>query len=237
MEVALFEKIAREASLHKSLRAFKLLGSGEITLHPQLPELMEITRRYGVPTFAYTNGSLLQSFPHREILSWNLDTLVVSADGLDAESYERFKLGGRYDRLRTAIADFYNGRKSLGLAKPIIEIRHVMVPSESTGQLLTVKKEWEGISDRVKFQYLEPATGLWDFKDNPKCRSFRREMGIWWDGTTPLCRGYWNIPLGNVRDSDIAELWRHPKIEQMRKYHNSRDFTQVPVCFHCRCCA
>jgi hypothetical protein len=82
---------------------------------------------------------------------------------------------------------------------------------------------------------LEPATGLYEF-ENPsrrKCRGIRREHGIWWDGTMPLCPGYWRDYLGNVRDSTISELWRHPKLEYMRRCHDRHDFAQAPNCMRC----
>jgi len=239
MDVGLFEKIVREVNLHRSFhRAFKLASGGEPALHPHFRELMEISARYEMPTLVYTNGTLLQSFSHREILNWRLDTVVVSVDGVDADSYERFKTGGNYASLRRAVMDFYQCRRTLGCRTPVVEIRHVIVASETVTQLLQFRRVWLETADTVKFNYLEPATGLYDFEDpsRPKCRAIRREMGIWWDGTVPLCSGYRHEHLGNVRRSTISELWRHPKIEYMRQCHDRRDFAQVPVCLRCRKC-
>ena len=239
MEVGLFEKIVREASLHRSVfRAFKLLGSGEAALHPHFRELMGIAARHRIPTLVFTNGSLLSLFPHREILNWGLDSVVISVDGLDADSHEQFKLGSNYASLRRNVKDFYQCRKSSRCKSPIIEIRHITVPDETATQLLQFRKTWLETADTVKFDYLEPATGLWDFEDpyRPKCRSIRREMGIWWDGTMPLCGGYWQDHLGNARHATISELWRCPKVEYVRRCHERRDFVKVPVCLRCHNC-
>lgn len=240
MDVGLFEKIVREASQYKSVhREFKLLGSGEVALHPQFRGLMQIAARYKVPTVVYTNGTLLRSFSPEEILTWGMDTIVVSVDGVDAASHERFKKGSDYASLRRAVSDLHDYRLTHRRETPLIEARHVILPGESTAQLLQFRRSWIGVVDTVKFQYLEPATGLWDFENpsRPRCRGIRREMGVWWDGTMPLCPGYWRDHLGNARDSTISELWRHPKIEYMRECHRRRDYATVPVCLKCRKCA
>lgn len=70
MEVEVFEKIVREVSLHKSVQALKLRGSGEPAIHPRFRELMAVLDHQAALTVVYTNGSLLQLYPHREILSW-----------------------------------------------------------------------------------------------------------------------------------------------------------------------
>jgi MoaA/NifB/PqqE/SkfB family radical SAM enzyme len=235
MDVALFEKIVREVSLHRSFQAFKILGDGEATLHPRFRELMEIAAYHAMPTYVYTNGSLFQLFSPREILSWKLDTIVVSGDGLDAESHERFKIGSNYASLKKAVMDFYKCRKLSGSRTPIIHIRHVMLPKETSTQLLQLRRAWLETADTVKFDPLDPVTDLYDFENpsSPKCRGIRREMGIWWDGTAPLCIGYWRDYLGNVRDSTISELWRHPKMEYLRQCQKRRDFAKVPVCLRC----
>jgi MoaA/NifB/PqqE/SkfB family radical SAM enzyme len=238
MDLALFEKIVREVSLHKTVRMFKLLGGGEAVLHPRFGELMEIAARYAMPTVVYTNGTLFNTYQPREILSWKLDTIVLAVDGLDAHSHERFKIGSNYASLQKHSADFYRCRKSSGCRNPFIEIRHVIVPGETVTQLLHFRKTWLESGDSIKFQNLEPASSLYEFEDpsRPKCRGIRREVGIWWDGTLPLCPGYWREHLGNVRNSTISELWRHRTLENMRQFHERRDFTQVPVCLSCRTC-
>lgn len=237
MEVALFEKIARELSLHKPAR-FKLGGHGEPAIHPHFRELMALLPHPAVPTMVYTNGSLLRLFPHREILSWGLHSVVVSVDGLDAGSYEKFKIGGNYALLRNLVMDFYRCRKSSGRRTPIIEIRHVIMPNETVSQLLGFRKTWLETADTVKFNYLEPPSGLSQVEDPspPKCRAIRRELTIQWDGSVPLCGVYRRECVGNVRDSTISELWRHPRKDYLRECNDRRDFEQFPLCMKCCHC-
>ncbi len=237
MEVALFEKIVREVSQHRSFRWLKLLGAGEAAVHSRFRELMALLVRHTIPSVMYTNGSLLRLYPHREILSWGFQRVVVSVDGVDAEDYERIRVGGNYAALRKALMDFYKCRNSSGCRSPVIEIHHVIMPNETATQLLQFSKTWLETADSVKFGTL--STGPSEFEDpsRPKCRHIRREIGIRWDGTVPVCGGrYWRDSLGNIHHSTVSELWRHPRIENMRRCHECRDFAPTPACLKCRQC-
>jgi radical SAM protein with 4Fe4S-binding SPASM domain len=120
----------------------------------------------------------------------------------------------------------------------MIEIRHVIMPNETTSQLLRFRRTWLQISDTVKFNYLEPAGGLTQTEDisPPKCRSIMRELTIHWDGSVPPCGVFRRNSVGNVRDSTILELWRNPQKDYLRQCNTRRDFAQVPLCRKCAHC-
>jgi MoaA/NifB/PqqE/SkfB family radical SAM enzyme len=237
MEIELFEKIVRELSIY-SPTLFKIGGNGEPAIHPRFRELMTILAPHSLRVAVYTNGSLLQLFPHHEILSWGLDMIVLSVDGLDADSYEQIKIGSNYARVRQLVEDFYICRNSSGLIRPIIDIRHVIMPNETTTQLLKFRKKWIQTADIVKFNYLEPTTGLSGNEDPfpPRCRQIRRELSINWDGTVPVCGGSKHDFIGNVHRSSISELWRHPKKQYLRRCNLRREFSKVPICMRCCHC-
>ena len=237
MEVGVFEKIMDELRVRRPA-VLKLGGLGEPSLHPRFSEMMALVARETLPTMLYTNGTVFRIFPHGEILSWGLDSIVVSVDGIDGESYERTKLGGNYAALRKEVAEFYGSRESAGPRKPRVEIRHIIMPNEGVNEILHFRKAWLGISDTVKFNYLEPATGLADAPDptRPKCRFIRREMSVQWDGRVPLCGGYRGEYVGSVKDFTLAELWRHPRKEHLRRCHERADFAEVPLCMRCLRC-
>lgn len=238
MEVALFEKIVRELSLRRPA-LFKIGGAGEPAIHPRFRELMTLLAPYALRVAVYTNGSLLRLFPHREILSWGLDRIVISVDGLDACSYEQIKIGSNYSSLRKPIVDFLKCRKSSGGRTPIIEIRHILMPNETIIQVSKFRKMWLKTADTVMFNCLWPANELSQFEDPspPKCRSIRRERCIHWDGNVPICGGpLSNDYYGNVRHRTIDELWRHPRLEHLQQCNERRDFAQVPRCKRCLHC-
>lgn len=235
IEPDLFEKIVKELILHTPI-TIKLGGAGEIALHPQLRQLMSLLKPHNFRTIAYTNGSLLRMFPHNEILKWNINTLIVSVDGTDRESYERIRVGGKYDVLRNDLTQFYNLRNRYGLRWPVIEIRHVIMPYETSAQLQQFRNNWLPIANRVKFNFLQGVKGREEVPVlfRPKCRAIRRELSITMEGNSPLCQhGYRGEYLGNLYSTSIQELWRHSRIECVREYHQRRNLDQVPICKYC----
>lgn len=112
------------------------------------------------------------------------------------------------------------------------------MPNETTTQILKFRNKWLQIGDTVRFNYLEPVSGLTDAEDPspPKCKQIRREMFIQWDGRVRLCAGYQKEYIGSVRESSIAELWRHPRLDYLRKCNDHRDFALARRCMRCCNC-
>jgi MoaA/NifB/PqqE/SkfB family radical SAM enzyme len=234
IEIDLFDKIIREATSH-GLGAIKISGAGEVALHPRFQELISLLSPHNIRATVYTNGTLLRLYSHREILEWNIHTLVVSVDGLDAKSYERIRIGGEYNPLRKSLSAFYNLRNNLRYRLPQIEIRHVIMPDETPAQLLEFRNNWLSMADTIKFNYLQPLKVdkiLNQFR--PRCRDIRRESYVLWDGRVPLCgHEYKHEYIGNVHSTSIKELWRHPRKEFVRECHQRHNLKKVPLCMTC----
>jgi MoaA/NifB/PqqE/SkfB family radical SAM enzyme len=236
MDVEIFEKVVKEASLFRPA-LFKIGGAGEPAIHPHFRELMARFASHRLRAFVYTNGSLLRLFSPKEIIGWGIDTIVVSVDGLDARTYEKIKIGSRYEDLKKLVLDFHRYRNSCKQTHPVVEIRHIIMPTESAAQILRFRNYWLTMADTVRFNAFEPASGFFEVDDPapPRCRQIRRELCIQWDGRVPICGGYREY-AGSVRDYSLRELWRHPRMEFLRQCNLNRDFGQVPLCRRCCHC-
>lgn len=236
MDLEAFARIVHEASEFRP-SLFKIGGAGEPCIHPQFREFMAILSPHRLRVFVYTNGSLLRLFTPEEVMTFGIDTIVVSVDGLNALSYEKIKIGSRYDDVRRAIGDFRRYRDSAEQKSPIIEIRHILMPDESAAQVLNFRKDWLKLADTVRFNALEPASGFFDFDDPypARCRQIRRELCIQWDGRVPVCGGYREY-AGDVRNSTLMELWANPRMEFLRECNMRREFAEVPLCRRCCHC-
>ncbi len=238
MKLSLFKKIASELSQYKHIN-MKILGLGEATLHPHFSEFMATLDRYTFRVLLYTNGFLFNLFSYDEILTWRLDRIIFSIDGTDADSYEQIKKRGRYQKLKTHIENLYTLRSAINKKHPIIEIRHVIMPGETESQLKNFRQQWLKTADTVKFNVCEPSDGRSTEADDspPRCRSIYRERGILWDGNIPVCGGaYRDMYSGNVNHSSITDLWRHPKLDYLRKANRQRHFHKIPECAKCLHC-
>lgn len=79
------------------------VGIGEPLLNPLLPEFIREAkaRCRRVRTWVTTNGQLLTPKTLQSLLDAGLDTLDVSVNGTDAETYETLMKGGRFERVVT----------------------------------------------------------------------------------------------------------------------------------------
>jgi radical SAM protein with 4Fe4S-binding SPASM domain len=194
---------------------------------------MSVVPPYVMRVYVYTNGSLLQMFPFEEILGWHIDTLVVSVDGIDCESYERIRVGGRYQPLRDVVGRFYNWRNRLASRVPQIEIRHVIMPGESRKELLQFRKDWLDRADTVKFQKLIPLAPVSIPPRLPsQCRNIRRELCIEWDGRVRICGNYPEY-FGDVHSATVEEIWRSSEVQFVRQCQKVQDFELIPACREC----
>lgn len=232
MSLTLFEKIVREVCRRKSI-TFKIAGAGEAALHPEFPEMLEMMSGKDIHVFTYTNGFLFQRFCPKQLLQWNLNTVVVSVDGLDSASYERLRPGGKYQALREGVSQFFQLRNRAGRKLPEIEIRHVIMPGETSKQLLEFRKDWLRLADTVKFNDLISfAPGQVRGRTTP-CRQIRRELGIEWDGKVRFCMNYPTYQ-GDVNNSTIEEIWHSQQFEFVRECQRKRQFERIPACKKCQ---
>ena len=194
---------------------------------------MSLLRDNELTTALYTNGTLFERWSHSEILHWNFQRLVVSIDGTDQPSFERLRKGGKYFWTRDALQRFRRARDESGATRPTIEIRHVIMPNETRTELAEFRRDWLKFGDTVKFNYLNPATGIRNpDPGRPRCRDIRRELYIRVDGRVPLCSVHQEW-LGDVNHSSIFQIWHSARIQAVRHFHQHKDFRQVPFCTTC----
>jgi MoaA/NifB/PqqE/SkfB family radical SAM enzyme len=71
--------------------------SGEPFFHPRIFDIMDIARPY-VRTFSVsTNASLLNQNKVKRLSTYSISRILVSVDGSDKETYERFRKNGNFD--------------------------------------------------------------------------------------------------------------------------------------------
>lgn len=232
MELGLFKKIISELN-HVRPVLLKVGGTGELSLHPKLDDLMAALGDYqgGGRVFLYSNGSLFSRVPHDTILGWNIDALCIGVDGTDAETYRRLRVGGNYELLETSLRAFVETRNRLGRKYPKIELRHIVMPDESPIQLAKFRNHWIKVADTVKFHGLIPLTPSKVVRKTP-CRLVKRDFSIEWDGRVRVCSF---IPeyLGDLNSSTVQELWLSPQFNFLRDRHQRLDFTRIPECRKC----
>lgn len=74
-------------------------GYGEPLMHPRIADMVARAKGIGVKTQLITNGMLLDDAMADALIEAGLDSLVVSLDGPDPQSYEGVRTGANFDRV------------------------------------------------------------------------------------------------------------------------------------------
>ena len=241
MDFALFRKIVDEVKDF----AFDvhLLHRGESLLHPEFFDMVRYAHDAGLVTRFHTNGTLLDEDKARRLIASGLDQFAFSVDGFDAETYEKTRVGGTFEKTLGNIVRFLEIKKELGARKPATLIELIDTPglrvsaarsraafeARLTGLPLDriVIKEyhnWAGDAGHVgKRETYSPCTFLW------------HALIVFWDGSVLPCTqdffGYYT--LGNARDSSIAAIWNNDKLIALRKKILARDVDDLETCGKC----
>ncbi|MBL0174274.1 MAG: SPASM domain-containing protein [Ignavibacteria bacterium] len=134
-------------------------------------------------------------------------------------------------------------------SKTIIGIRLMIRPSTRSREREYLRA-WSPLCDVIFAQYVSKPSILTDGEDmytsshellgtTPHCSYPSRAMQIKADGSVPLCGINGHSPkdsaimLGNILDSGIEELWKHPILSRYREAHGARVEALMPVCRGC----
>lgn len=245
MKDDLFVKITQEISEHaKEVKRVQLFRDGEPLLDKKLAARTAMMKGVGVKKVGIsTNAALLTPTKSRDLLEAGMDEVILSIDSLVPETYEAIRKGLRFDEVFHNILDFVRIRNQIGST---CQAWVRMIRQEAN------KYEWRTFesfwrerlrpSDRVDYRNIHNwGSQLINFRQiapaniEKPCVALWSLMVIFADGSVPLCNVDYNNkhPLGNVRDSGIADLWRSHEQNRRRAYHLNGDRSVIPICKGC----
>lgn len=102
-----------------------LVYAGEPFLNPDFFKMVEhLSESYYVSSV--TNGTLLSQKNISAVLACGLDALQISFDGFSKESYERYRVGADFERVRERILDLIRTRREEKNGLPHITITYLV---------------------------------------------------------------------------------------------------------------
>ena len=242
MSERVFCKLIDEVARYRHCNLL-MVGLGEPGLHPKLDTFMEYVKGKGLKVDLTTNGMVLQRFPPEKICSWPLDAIGISIDGVDGDSYHRFRPEGNYAQLCELVSALYTYKKGSGLRKPVLIVRNVIMPGTASEAIDKYRKHWLEVCDYVRFNtYQDPRGPRKPILEN-ELRQCNSELffhaHVRWDGRVPLC-GYQSNQeskqeyLGDLNKLSLKEIWSTSgRLEEVRTAHRLRHFDEVSFCKSC----
>jgi MoaA/NifB/PqqE/SkfB family radical SAM enzyme len=234
MDPALFARVLAEVAPRAEQLAFHLMG--DPLTHPRLPELVDIAASHGSRIFFVTNGTLLREdraalllHPAFRQVNFSLHSFADNFPGRDPSSYltRVFEFTERALRERP---DLYVNYRLWNLRAPRGdgENRELLRRVEErfgfrVGSEVDVRRRKSFLVRGRLYLHFDteftwPALELPVLGERGTCYGLSSHFGVLVDGTVvPCCLDKEGaIPLGNLRDSSLAEILAGPRASAMR---------------------
>jgi len=255
MNDTVFHRIVDEWEFFTEPCWFHLFG--EPLMHPRLFEQIDYAKQAGVPNLGIsTNVTMLTKLKSAAILDSGLDTIILSIDGNDKETYEHIRKSPAftYEEVCDNVREFLAMKKRFNKQRPHT-ILQIIVMEENKTQLEAFKAYWEGQGvNEVLFKLytawgnqagdtfvdLAPTELRERFKDQPlvvrrfPCFYLWSSVVVLWDGrVVPCCFDFNAVStMGDLNAQTLHEIWNGPQYVALRELELAQK-NHTPLCAKC----
>lgn len=243
MSVQLFRSIIDQAA-EIGVKRIHLYLHGEPLLHPQIAEMIRYIKEKKLVVHLTTNGMHLDPKKITTLLGTGLtmaDHLMFSVLGNSAEVHEQVMPGVNHKRVVNNIFNLVELRQGKKMNGPIVETIFYTMP-ENEHEQRAFLDFWLGKVDHVRVVgKISNFFAKYHTSDNKQysrqhtCSNLWERMTIYWNGDVTICCADVNgeYTLGNLQNKSIRELWTCPKMNEIKKIHQQKEFQRIPICDHC----
>lgn len=257
MELAHFEKVIKEQADHLFL--LMLWNQGEPFINKQLTDMIRIATDHNIPTLTSTNVHYIKSLETAEdIVNSGLSEIIVSLDGVTAESYKQYRVGGNFERVLEGIRFLVQAKEKLKTTNPVIHLQFIIMKHNEheieAARALSKELGVDRLSLKTAQVYTENEADTFLPKDENlsrydygsetlstkskitnTCRHLWYSTVINWDGAVSPCCFDKDVHygLGHAGNGQaFDEIWKGESYTNFRNAILS-DRASVPICNNC----
>jgi len=214
-----------------------MLSISEPLLFKKIDKVFELAKQANImDIFLFTNGILLNKKNIEIILNSTITRLFVSIDASSSEIYNKVRVpvsknninADRLAELEQNIKNFMEARNKRKLKLPLVRTSFVALENNFHEKSQFIDK-WIDLVDSVEIQketsitaYDDIKSGIINYDEKIKdynCGEPWNQISIYSDGTVaPCCNTVGrNLPIGNIKDQTISEIWNGDKMNKIRK--------------------
>jgi radical SAM protein with 4Fe4S-binding SPASM domain len=220
--------------------------------------MVRVAAQLGVFTATSTNAIYLTPKNAEKLVLSGLDDIVVSLDGLDQETYAKYRRGGSFAKAVEGIKNLVDARRRLNKFNPLIRLQFIVM-KHNLHQLEKVKAFGKQLGvDRVELKtaqiydmsdpnnlvpegtkyarYHRNKVGLFELKNPMPNRCYRMWTGavITWDGSVvPCCYDKdATYKLGHTDELPFDVIWKGQAANAFRQrvFANRKG---IDICSNC----
>src|SRR3954449_2262101 len=242
MSDAVFKRLVRESG--ETAEHMMLIGLGEPFMDAKIYDRIEFCHRHSVSTLLSTNGTFLDEKASSRLLATPLEQLTFSFDGARNESFEFYRKGAKFEKVRNNFVQFARMKKERG-SKLQIVVQMIRM-EKNAGEVDDFLKFWGAVPgiDQIRIKedetnMLRPDAGHGgeDWK-NPCHYLWRGPMYVKQNGDVfPCCQAYImagdESAVGNLERQSLEAIWNSDEMERMRRLQVAGRPGEIDVCSRC----
>lgn len=237
-----------------------LWNQGEPFMNKCFTQMVAYARGKRIPTLTSTNGHFVRTDADaREVIESGLDEIIVSLDGVDQATYERYRVGGRIEKVFDCVRLLAEAKKASNKQTPLINLQFIvfkhneqdLAKAEAIAHDLGADKfliktaQVYGDDDAAQFlpeenkfnRYEHVSEDRLEVKGQPKwgCKVLWYSSMVNWSGKVAPCCFDKNgtVDLGDAfNGKTFAETWRGQAYMDFRRTILD-DRRTVPMCNNC----
>jgi len=208
---------------------------GEPLLHPKLIEMINYVEQGGIRTSISTNCLLLDENMAEKILDSQLSEITLCLDSLNAETYEKIRIGSNFKKVMENISMFLY-KKEERRSKMHVQVQMIKMQEN--------RKEWDsfkvGKADEILVKNYSTFAGNVNKNEAENkyrfgCRKSLNCLTIQWNGDMVICcRDYEGVTkAGNISTDTIEAVWNGEQYRIIREAFAYHNFEKLSFCAKC----
>jgi len=235
-----------------------LYHQGEPYINTNFPDFVKLAKKKNIYCTTSTNGHYFTDENIHATIDSGLDSMIISLDGVDQDSYEKYRLNGNFEKVIKGLQRFVQIKNERNTKMPLLALQF-LVMKHNENQIGQVKKLAKEIGlDRLLIKNIEVRSlnearawlpqnkkysryNLSETSFNVKNSGKKSCSRPWlstlinWDGSVVPCCFDKNgqFEMGNINsESSFKEIWTNRSFRDFRKQLVS-DRKQIEMCRNC----
>lgn len=223
MPLELFQKLCDEMGDY--LYKISLYITGEPLLNNKIYDMIAYATKRRIGTVISTNFHAFNEEKAERMIAAGLSHIIVCLDGVSQEVYQKYRVGGKVDRVLKNLDILTRKKKEMGSRLPFIEIQAIRFEHN--------ERELPQIQDIVKKFKADRFTIREDFRKHKPADRNRTCFWLWFTSlvtekgvVVPCCASaWWKTPkkeFGNVETGSFADIWNGKRYRDAREVFYGR---------------
>src|SRR3989441_6138934 len=236
----IFNRLVEESG--RSAEHMMLIGLGEPFMDAKIFDRIEYCARHNVSTLLSTNGTFLDERTSARLLATPLEHITLSFDGATKESFEYYRKGAKFEKVRDNFVRFARMKKERGSRMQVV-VQMVRM-ERNAGEVGDFIRFWNAVPGVDQVRIKEDETNLMRPGAGHEAQEWKHPCHYLWRGPMyvkhngdvyPCCQSYMldGQPVGRIGRQPLVEIWNSQTMQKMRSLHAVGRGGEIDICSRC----